>query len=71
VDDVVHLAVLLDAAPPDVRVARRVAVEPAHVHFADVHRRDALDDPLRHELADATAVRDPHGLGQPEALDIG
>ena len=67
VDDVVDLAVLLRRPGPHVGPRLRVRVEAPDVALPQVHPRLAVDQPLRHRLADAPGVGDPHRLGRPEA----
>ena len=71
VDDVVDLAVLLRRPGPHVRTRVRVRVEAPDVALPQVEGRFAVDQPLRHRLADAAGVGDPDGLRRPEPPHLG
>ena len=70
-DDVVDLAVLLRRPGPHVGARVRVRVEAPDVALPQVEGRFAVDQPLRHRLADTAGVGDPDRLGRPEPPHLG
>ena len=48
-----------DAAVTQVAAVVLPSVHTPDVHRPDIHRRDAVDDPMRHDMPDATTGQNP------------
>ena len=71
-DDVVDLDEVLAVAGQDVLRGELVGLEAVDVALVQVERRAvAVRQPLGHGAAHPRRMRHPHGLGHPEALDLG